>query len=52
MVDAVILLAIAAYCAYVVNGGGCCPGSCSGCSGCSAKSIDKLIAKELGRNGR
>lgn len=58
MVDAVILLAIAAYCAYVVirsrkrKGGGCCPGSCSGCSGCSAKSIDKLIAKELGRNGR
>ena len=58
MVDAIILLAIAAYCAYVVirsrtrKGGGCCSGSCSGCSGCSAKSIDELIAKELGRNGR
>ena len=53
MADAIIILLVAFYCAFVIGrifrkkkpGAAGCSGSCIGCSGCSAEHIDALIRK-------
>lgn len=54
MADFIILIAIGAWCVYVISRvmrkkSSSCSGSCAGCSGCSAMHINQMIEKELER---